>query len=69
VGNAIEECIDADCDCQNNQGEKADGYEEYAKDFCRAAGAYQHRGASVSVVWGTAEHHQQGLLEEPDGLL
>lgn len=50
MANPSQECIDADCDCKNNKGDQADGYEKYGEDFCPAAGDYQHRDASVSVA-------------------
>jgi len=57
VADASQECMDADCDCQNNQGEQANRYEKNAEDFHLAAGDCQHRGDSVSAAGDTAKHH------------
>jgi hypothetical protein len=42
--------MDADCDCQSNKGEQADGYEQNAEDFHVATGDCLHRGLSVSAA-------------------
>jgi hypothetical protein len=48
VGNAREEYMDADYDCQGNKDEQADGYEKNPEHIHRAMGNCKHRGLSVS---------------------
>jgi|HubBroStandDraft_1064217.scaffolds.fasta_scaffold964906_1 hypothetical protein len=60
--------MDADCDCQNNKGDQADGYEKYGEDFSPASVDYQHRGASVSFAGAPRNITDRGYGGE-DGLL
>jgi hypothetical protein len=50
AANASQKCMDADCDCQKDKSDQADGSEKNGEDSCVAAGDYQHSGVSVSVA-------------------
>lgn len=50
MANANQEHMDADCDCQKDERDKAEGSEKNVDDSCAAAGNYQHGGVSVSIA-------------------
>jgi hypothetical protein len=45
-----QECMDADYDCQNNEGGKANGYEQNGEDFYPGSCHYQHGVGRVSLA-------------------
>ena len=47
--NGRQKCMDADCDCQNKQGDQANRYQQNAEGFQLAAARdCQHGGVSLS---------------------
>jgi hypothetical protein len=50
MASSSQECMDADYDCQNNNGDQADGHEDDDEEVCRALRDSQHGGESLSVA-------------------